>query len=210
MTTERPDCTSQRTLPKFSVVICTDGRASALGTALDCLIYLDYPCFELCVVHGPTEDGTRELLAEHGSRIKVAACSQRNLSMSRNIGIALAAGDIIAFIDDDGLAEPEWLRDLEKAFDSPAVGCAGGVVYDHTGANLQYRYSSANRLGQADWARQTPADAFNFPLSFNFPYVQGTNSAFRRSTLIAIGGFDEEYEFYLDETDVCCRMVDAG
>jgi glycogen(starch) synthase len=195
---------------RFSVVICTDGRAHSLRNTLESLRFLDYARFEVCVVHGPTADGTRELLVEYAGRVKVAACPQRNLSMARNIGIALAAGEIVAFIDDDGLAEPEWLDHLEAAFLDPSVGGAGGVVYDHTGSSPQYWYSSANRLGRADWARATPADEFNFPFSFNIPYVQGTNSAFRRDALIAIGGFDEEIEFYLDETDVCCRMVDAG
>jgi glycosyltransferase involved in cell wall biosynthesis/GT2 family glycosyltransferase len=195
---------------RFSIVICTDGRAASLKNTLSCIEYLDYPAFEVCVVCGPTEDGTREVVTSYTGRIKVANCPQRNLSMSRNIGIALAAGDIVAFIDDDGLAEPEWLRDLAPAFDNPAVGGAGGVVYDHTGVTTQYLYSTANRLGQADWDHTEPADSLSFPLSFNFPYVQGTNSAFRRSALLEIGGFDEEYEFYLDETDVCCRLIDAG
>jgi glycosyltransferase involved in cell wall biosynthesis/GT2 family glycosyltransferase len=173
---------------------------------------LDYSSFEVCVVYGPTEDGTRELLRSYEGRIKCAPCRERNLSKSRNIGIALASGEIVAFIDDDGLPEPEWLKHLAVAFEDSSVGGAGGIVYDHTSCRIQYRYSSANRLGQADWARQTPADAdaYDFPFSFNFPYVQGTNSAFRRSALIEIGGFDEEFEFYLDETDVCCRLVDAG
>ncbi len=171
---------------------------------------LDYPTFEICVVNGPTNDGTDEVLAEYSNRIKSARCPDRNLSASRNIGIAIASGEIVAFIDDDGLAEPNWLRQLAVAFEDPSVAGAGGIVYDHTGYQLQYRYSSANRLGRADWDRETPADLYNFPLSFNFPYLQGTNCAFRRSALLEIGGFDEEYEFYLDETDVCCRLIDAG
>ncbi|WP_081688971.1 glycosyltransferase [Inquilinus limosus] len=197
-------------VPRFSVVICTDGRADALRNTLDCLRYIDYPSFEVCVVHGPTQDGTDVVLGGYRGAIKVAANPERNLSISRNIGIAMASGDIVAFIDDDGLAEPEWLRDLEVAFRDAPVGGAGGVVYDHTGASPQYLYSSADRLARADWARATPADDYNFPLSYNFPYVQGTNSAFRRSVLLELGGFDEEYEFYLDETDLCCRLVDAG
>jgi len=196
--------------PRFSVVICTDGRVKALRNTLECLRLIDYPFFEVCVVYGPTGDGTAEFLHKYEGEMKVRACAERNISMSRNIGIALSAGEILAFIDDDGLAEPEWLRDLEEAFHDQAVGGAGGVVYDHTGTKPQYLYSSANRLGQADWARQSPANEFNFPFSFNIPYVQGTNSAFRRSALLAVGGFDEEYEFYLDETDLCCRLVDAG
>jgi glycogen(starch) synthase len=196
--------------PRFSIVIPTDGRATALRNTLECLRFIDYPCFEVCVVYGPTSDGTCELLEKYNGEVKVAACPERNINMARNIGIALSAGEIVAFIDDDGFAEPEWLRDLEEALRDPLVAGAGGVVYDHTGAKPQYLYSSANRLGQADWKRQMPAAEFNFPFSFNFPYLQGTNCAFRRSALLAIGGFDEEYEFYLEETDLCCRLVDAG
>ena len=58
--------------------------------------------------------------------------------------------------------------------------------------------------------RATPADEYNFPFSNEIPYLQGTNSSFRRSALLTVGGFDEEFDFYLDETDLCCRLVDAG
>ncbi|MBM0203768.1 glycosyltransferase [Micromonospora sp. STR1s_5] len=200
----------QHERPHISIVICSDGRAAALANTLTCLQYLDGPKFEVCVVHGPTEDGTSEILAGWGDKIKIARNNQRNLSASRNIGIRLSSGDIVAFIDDDGLPEPAWLKELIPAFDDPDVAGAGGIVMDHTGASVQYRYASANRLGQADWQRTCPADSFNFPLSFNFPYVQGTNSAFRRDALSSVGGFDEEFEFYLDETDLCCRLIDAG
>jgi glycogen(starch) synthase len=195
---------------QFSIIINTDGRLTSLKNTLDSLSMLDYPSFEICVVYGPTNDGTSEFLAGYSGQIKCAACPERNLSASRNVGIALASSEIVAFIDDDGLAEPEWLRQLAVAFEDSSVGGAGGIVYDHTGCQVQYRYSSANRLGRTDWGRDTPADLYNFPFSFNFPYLQGTNSAFRRSALIEIGGFDEEYEFYLDETDVCCRLIDAS
>lgn len=196
--------------PSFSVVINTDGRAESLAVTLESLRYLDYPHFEVCVVRGPTDDGTAQLLTDWAGRIKVAECRQRNLSASRNIGIAMAAGEIVAFIDDDAIPEAEWLRDLAPVFDDPAVGGGGGVVYDHTGAQPQYLYSSANRLGRANCTHHAPMDTFGFPFSTNFPYVQGTNAAFRRSLLEHVGGFDEEYEFYLDETDVCCRVIDSG
>jgi GT2 family glycosyltransferase len=199
-----------KSVPTISVVINTDGRCQSLANTLDSLRYLDYPSFEVCVVYGPTEDGTQELLAKLQGQIKVAACPERNLSISRNIGIGLTAGELVAFIDDDGLAEPEWLHDLAEAFRDPAVGAAGGIVYDYTGVSLQYLYPTANRLGRADCMRMTPGDEFNFPLSFNIPYVQGTNCIFRRDALIGVGGFDEEYEYCYDETDLCCRLVDAG
>lgn len=196
--------------PRFSVVINTDGRARALADTIAGLRRLDYDDFEVCIVCGPTPDGTREYVASLGEAVKTTDCPVRNLSQSRNLGIALAAGDIVAFIDDDGIPEPEWLSDLARAFEDPRVGGAGGLVYNQTGYEYQYMYAACDRLGNAITDLKQPAADFNFPYSSKFPYVQGTNSAFRRSALLDIGGFDEEYEFYLDETDVCCRLVDAG
>jgi GT2 family glycosyltransferase len=196
--------------PSFSIVINTDGRAKSLGETLEALQYLDYPLFEICVVRGPTEDGTVEVLRRWQDRLKIAECPERNLSMSRNIGIAIATGDIVAFIDDDAIPEVRWLRDLAPAFDDPAVAGAGGIVYDYTKTKLQHRFETANRLGSPDpnWSRSAPE--LCFPLTANFPNLIGTNCAFRRNAILAIGGFDEEFEYYLDETDLCCRLVDAG
>jgi hypothetical protein len=55
-----------------------------------------------------------------------------------------------------------------------------------------------------------PTPYFNFPFSKEYCAHLGTNSSFRREALVGIGGFDEEYDYYLDETDVCVRMVDSG
>ena len=43
-----------------------------------------------------------------------------------------------------------------------------------------------------------------------FVYLQGTNCSFRRHGLVEIGGFDEEIEYYLDEVEVCMRLIDQG
>jgi glycosyltransferase involved in cell wall biosynthesis/GT2 family glycosyltransferase len=198
--------------PTVSVVINTDGRAKSLEATIASFAHVDYSTFELCVIHGPTLDGTKELLARLASDlpIKIAACSERNLSQSRNLGIALASGKIVAFIDDDSIPEPEWLTQLVGAFQDSEVAAAGGFVFDPSGYRYQYLYAMCNRLGNARLDLKGPVDEYSLPFSNWFPYVQGTNCAFRRSDLVRIGGFDEEYEFYLDETDVCCRLVDEG
>jgi glycogen(starch) synthase len=193
-----------------SVVVCTDGRAASLAQTLCGLHRLDYPTFEICVVFGPNTDSGEAMLREWDGAIKTASCPERNLGQARNIGIALAAGDVVAFIDDDAIPESEWLGDLATAYADPQVGAAGGFVYDHTGVELQAKFVTADRFGnvKSDWKR--PAIEFNFPLSNSFPHLIGTNCSFRRSALLSVGGFDEEYEYYLDETDLCCRIIDSG
>ena len=192
-----------------SVVINTNGRLPYLKRVLNSLMRQVYENFEVCVVYGPTQDGTLSYLDSLGDRIKSAPCEAFNLSVSRNVGIAISAGDIIAFIDDDSVAEPEWLLDLVAAYDDEDVGAAGGFVYDHTGTTFQAGYVTTNRLGYAtNWAEPSPH--LNFPLSADYPHLLGTNCSFRRSALLEIGGFDNEFEYFLDETDVCCRLNDAG
>lgn len=193
----------------FSVVINTDNRLDYLKRTIDGLRYSKYGNFEVCVVSGPTPDGTREYLELIKDEVKIAYCPERILSMSRNIGIAMASGDVVCFIDDDAVPEPEWLSDLASAYDDNEVGAAGGFVYDNSGVKFQARYVTTNRLGYpTDWG--TAAPHINFPQALDYPHLLGTNCSFRRSALLEIGGFDEEYEYFLDETDVCCRINDAG
>lgn len=193
-----------------SIIINTLNRANLLPNTLKSFLHLDFDNFEVIVVNGPSNDGTAEILEQWKDKIKIGHCSEPNLSMSRNIGIAMANGDIILFIDDDAIPEPEWLDQIMDGFDSPEVGGVGGKVFDHTGFNYQYQYANADRLGHGKWQLTEPSPHYCFPRAFEFPYLQGTNTAFRRSALLEIGGFDEEFTYYLDETEVCLRLIDRG
>lgn len=195
--------------PSVSVIINTDARAESLKATLDSLRWLDYPAFEVCAVYGPTADGTKELLEARQTEIKIAHCPTRNLSVSRNIGIAMAAGDVVAFLDDDSIPESEWLSKIVPAFEQEDVGACGGFLHDRTGIGYQWRFGTVDRLGVPDQSWERPPVELNFPYTGQFPHVMA-NSAFRKSAVLAIGGFDEQYEYYLDETDVICRLVDHG
>src|SRR5690606_12420090 len=113
--------------------------------------------FEVVVVNGPSTDDTAAVLAEFAGDVRVASSPEVHLSKSRNIGIEAAAGDVVAFIDDDAIPEPGWLAELAAAYAAPEVGGAGGVVYDHTGVRFQYRYSVCDRLGSTTFSDDPPA-----------------------------------------------------
>ena len=195
---------------RTSIVIATLDRADSLRTTLDALDHQHDPDFEVIVVRGPCCDHTDDVLAEFAERIVVLDNPVRNLSVSRNLGISAASGDIVAFLDDDAVPEPQWLAELLPAFDDPDVAVAGGIVFDHSGFAHQYTCAEADRLGNAA-GRSTPFELGSYgPARWTFPYVQGTNCAFRRAAVVAIGGFDEAIDYFLDETDVCLRLIDAG
>jgi len=191
---------------KVSVVINTLDRADQLERTLESLRQLRYPVFEAVVVHGPCRDRTPEVLARFAPAIRVGTCPQANLAMSRNIGIAMARGEVVAFLDDDAIPEPDWLDRLAAVFADPRVGAAGGFIRDRDGVRFQHQAIVADRLGEAESFPELPAELD--PGRYFSP--TGTNVAIRRAALLQIGGFDEEYAYFLDETDVNLRLTDAG
>ncbi len=202
---------SEVSFPTVSIVINTFNRVSDLRRLLESLQFLRYPGeFEVIVVNGPSTDDTAALLTSWGDKIKVESCPIANLSVSRNIGICAANGEIVAFLDDDSIPESNWLIELVPPYTDPQVGAVGGRVFDHTGFDFQHRFAIADRLSYANLTVKSELVGLSFPQTLSFPTILGANSSFRRAALLEIGGFDEEFEYFLDETDVCLRLVDSG
>ncbi len=193
-----------------SVVIVSRRRPAALDLCLTGVAQLDHPDFEVVVVTCPEGLATVEARADR-KHIKLVAFDEANISVARNLGIAQAAGEIIAFIDDDAVPEPLWLQHLCAPFADPAVAASGGFVRGRNGISFQWR------------ARSVTGDLRERPLDLDVPgphlptlpegetvKLQGTNMAHRRGPLAAMGGFDPAYRFYLDETDLDLRHAAAG
>jgi len=195
----------------LSVVINTCNRAESLDKTIQSLLQQAANNIEIVAVNGPSTDHTNEILSKYKGRIKIHQCSNFNLSISRNIGIAASSGDVIAFIDDDAFPEPYWAKRLLDAYTCDDIGGVGGFVFDQTGVDYQTKYILCDRYGSA-WSKESsnPSDLYSFPHAFKFSALIGTNCSFRRDLLLSIGGFDEEYEYFLDETDVCVRIIDRG
>ena len=92
-------------MKKVSIVICTYNRADFLKRTLKSLQYQIYKNFEVIVVNGPSTDGTKDILEQYKGIVKIAVNPKTNLSISRNMGIRMSAGDIVAFIDDDAIPD---------------------------------------------------------------------------------------------------------
>lgn len=194
----------------FSIVVNTCDRAEHLRALLYALNRQSYPHFEVIVVVGPTTDHSIEVVEEFGGQAILARCPEFNLSMSRNIGIAAATGDIVAFIDDDAIPSFTWLEQLAAIFANPDVAGAGGKVpLIHPGHGyLQFRYGLFSLLGEDMDVRSSPDEEIvsDTPAQYWYPRLMGTNMAYRRQALIDVGGFDERFAFLLEEPDLAVRL----
>ena len=198
------------TLIPVTVVINTLNRCERLERILVALRQQTYPRFEVVVVNGPSTDGTAEMLEQFADSARLAACVEANLGASRNIGVQQAAGDIVAFIDDDGIPPNDWIELLAIAFENEEVGAVGGPVFDVPLARIDWAVCTCSRLGLPNTRSPSPIGRYAGFGSDPFPYLAGCNMSFRRNALQMVGGFNSSLSYGYDDVEVCCRLNDAG
>ncbi len=189
-----------------SVVVASRGRPDLLVRCLTGLGQLFHEAFEIVVVADPagmravTDMGWR-------TRVKLVAFDEANISAARNAGIGVAAGEIVAFIDDDAVPEPSWLDHLSAVFDDPQIIAAGGYVRGRNGISYQYHGALVTLAGE-DIALEMSGDApfIPDPPDGHAVKTMGTNCAFRRKDVALIGGLDPVFRFFHDETDLNMRL----
>ncbi|MDP4034337.1 MAG: glycosyltransferase [Pseudorhodobacter sp.] len=191
-----------------SVIIVSRDRPAGLLRCLIGLTQQDHRGFEVIVVADPV--GCARVRAT-GLAVKLAVFDVANIAAARNIGLRLASAPVVAFIDDDAVPEPTWLSRLTAVFADCDVVQAGGFVRGRNGISFQWQAIAVDAEAR-DHALAVDANAVSLhPGSAAWAVkTQGTNCAFRRDALLAIGGFDEGYRFYLDEADVNLRLAAKG
>jgi glucosyl-dolichyl phosphate glucuronosyltransferase len=191
----------------ISVVICAyaDDRWPDLLAAVASVQAQVVPAREIIVVVDHNERLLDRVRTEISGIAAVANVEARGLSGARNSGVAAAASAIVAFLDDDATAAPDWLEQLAAAYDDPWVLGVGGAV-------------------EPAWAGGRPGW---FPHEFDWVVgctyrgmpkqtasvrnLIGANMSFRRCVLETIGGFRSgigrigALPVGCEETELCIR-----
>lgn len=194
--------------PRISVVVVSLGRPEELRRCLIGVAQLDYGPFEIVVV---SDAEGLEVTARlpFAAAIKRKEVSEPNISRARNLGAACAGGEILAFIDDDAVPEPTWLRSLAGPF-AGAADAAVGYVRGRNGIGFQSRADAISPMGVTVPTSAPPAAAVPICPDGFVPKLIGTNMAIRRDVLRRLGGFDESFRFYLEDSDLSLRLAAAG
>ena len=191
-----------------SVVVVSRDRPDALYRCVLGLSQVQYDPFEIVVV---ADANGLAALGRFDGQVKTVLFEEANISAARNLGVSHAAGDMVAFIDDDAVPEPTWLSYLIAPFGGENVAAVGGFVIGRNGISFQWK---ARILDSNGATTNIVVDEVE-PTVLRLPAGQavkteGTNMAIRRDVLVAVGGFDPAYHFYLDETDLNMRLAQAG
>src|SRR6266540_2389931 len=125
-TTSRTSCSvPERTV---TVVICayTERRWPQLRKAVDSVLRQELPPNQIVLVIDHNPGLLQRARAAYPQLTVVANTDPRGLSGARNTGVSLARGDIVAFLDDDAVAEPDWLARILTHYDDQRVLAVGG------------------------------------------------------------------------------------
>ena len=185
--------------PKVSVVVCSYNGSKTLDGCLRSLQKLNYPDYEVILVDDGSSDSVPAIAARH-SYVRYFRQANKGLSVARNVGMELAAGEVIAYTDDDCFADEDWLYFLvAKLLESEASGVGGpNLLPMHDGPVAACVSASPG----------TPAHVL---IDDNVAeHVPGCNMAFWAERLRAIGGFDAVYRAAGDDVDVCWRLQEQG
>lgn len=180
-------------LASFTVIICTRNRPEELNRCLEATMRSAYPRFDVLVVdNAPSDNRAKEVAARWRARYLLEP--KPGLSRARNSGARSSNSELIAFLDDDAVPEPEWLSALADEFQDPQVMAASGrtvpLSLDTEAEKLAARLGGYDSPGMTRLVvdRATP-DWFE---RANFGGLgNGMNMAFRRQAFDLWPGFDE-------------------
>ncbi|MFV0309859.1 MAG: glycosyltransferase [Desertimonas sp.] len=188
---------------RVTVVVCTRDRPVSLRRALTSLGRVEHRPLDVLVVdNAPSSDATRRVVDEVASAsavsIRRVVEPRPGLSNARNRAVAAladAAVDVVAWLDDDEEADPDWITQIAAAFaDDPQTAAVSGLVVPSQIANAtQARYEQFGGHSKGRGFRPVVFDPAAMAQSPLFPlpcFGVGANMAFRRSALVEIGGFD--------------------
>ncbi|MDY6796170.1 MAG: glycosyltransferase family 2 protein [Actinomycetota bacterium] len=120
---------------KISVVVCTYNRAHLLPTCLESLMKqrIDNKIYEIVIIDNNSSDNTEDVVNRYMNscdNMRLYHETRQGLGSARNKGWRKACGEYIAFIDDDAIADKEWLGEIINAFErvSPRPSAVGGMI----------------------------------------------------------------------------------
>ncbi|MEU5394779.1 glycosyltransferase [Streptomyces tibetensis] len=184
--------------PFTSVVVATRERAGQLARALDSLLAQDHPRFEIVVVdNAPVTSETRELVErKYAERVRYVREPVPGLAAAHNAGLDAVGGEVVAFTDDDVVADPRWLTELTAPFAAdPGLGCSTGLILPaRLTTPAQVLLESHGGFAKGFTPRtydpaRPPDDEPLFPFTAG-RFGSGANMAFRTAVLRSVGGFD--------------------
>ena len=192
-----------------SVIIPTYKRPVFLRRTLEQVLRQTYPSFEVIVIDQDPEHppDVRAYLTSIRARIRYVQTDLVSLTHARNLGMEMARGEVILYLDDDVDLPGDVIRSHVRNYEAADVrAVAGGILNAQShGRPEPSRCGSVTRCGRV-------ISNFHATRRWNVSHGPGANSSFLRAQALRCGGFDEQFQgsALREDTDFCLRFLKAG
>jgi GT2 family glycosyltransferase len=199
--------------PSISVIVVNWNRRNLMRACLKSLSEQTKVHFQLIVVDNGSTDASADMVsAEFPSAHLIRNGTNLGFCQANNQGIQTATGELIALLNNDAEADPEFLWELAQVFDGrPSVGMAASKIVTYGNPK---RIDKAGHLmwldGQNRGRGSGALDHGQFDREEEVLWPDGCAAMYRRRMLTEIGGFDEDFFAYGDDAELGLRARIAG
>jgi glycosyltransferase involved in cell wall biosynthesis len=195
--------------PSTSVVICayTEARWDDIVRAVESVEHQSAPALEIIIAVDHNDALLERVRSRLPDVVAVSNGGERGLSGARNSGLAAASGELVAFLDDDAFAEPDWLARLAEGYADPRVLGVGGAVVPLWVSGRPLSFPT-----EFDWVVGCTYEGMPEQASRVRNFI-GANMSFRREMFAEIGGFRSGIgrvgtrPVGCEETELCIRAL---
>ena len=175
---------------KVSVVVCTYtmDRYDVFTEAVESVLTQTYEPIEVVLVIDGNPEVYERAVKDFGGRENVVISDNdenRGISYTRTRGAELASGEIVAFIDDDGMAEGDWIANLVEVYDKTDAIAVGGQVLPDWQVRKPEFFPE-----EFYWLVGCDEKGFGEHME-EMRNTYGSNISYRRKVLLDVGGYDE-------------------
>jgi len=203
----------------FSVIIVTWNALHHLKTFLPSVLNTDYPDFEIIIADNCSDDGTANWVQKNFPLCKVVTYD-KNFGYARgnNLAVKYAENDILVFLNNDVKTDPAWLTELNRAFLDTNSGIVQPKILSYEQPGF-FEYAGAaggliDRLGypfcRGRIFHHIEKDKGQYDDPSPIFWASGAAFAIQKELFLNSGGFDEEFEFHMEEIDLCWRCLKMG
>ncbi len=172
--------------------------AATIERCLDSVLRQTVPVVDILIVDDGSRDDTLERVQRYDVRF-LRHEQNRGLAAARTTAFHAAAGELVAALDADCVAAPDWLERLLPFFVDPQVVAAGGRLIEAVQRGSGDRWRAAHMA--QEWGPRRIIDP---------RFMYGNNIVLRRDTVLAAGGYDEQYRTNGEDVDMSGRLRRMG